>query len=272
MRYVDLAAVVATIDADVLANLEEITLSMDALPDVEKAELAANGNPQWRPVKQFLEAASSRKCWYTESKNPGCHNDVEHFRPKGKILDQQGNLVHWYWFLAFKPSNYRLSCVFSNRKNVNSLLGKTGGKGDDFPLLDNMPHAVNVAELVRERPALLDPCSPDDVRLLAFNPDGRPVVSPAYAGDAEARLRVEKSNLLLNLDFPTFNEDREELYNKVVRLVERGDRYAAEANPALDDVKIDLRELMAPVAEYSMAAVCYIRGFRDRDWIRELFV
>ncbi|MDP2227707.1 MAG: hypothetical protein Q8J78_09560, partial [Moraxellaceae bacterium] len=84
-----------------------------------------------------------------------------------------------------------------------------------FPLLNNTPHAMNEADLVHESPALLDPCSRDDVGLLAFSPDGRPVVSPAYAGNADARLRVEKSNLLLNLDYPTFNEGREELYNKL---------------------------------------------------------
>ena len=40
-----------------------------------------------------------------------------------------------------------------------------------------------------------------------------------------AKERVKESNLLLNLDFPSFNEDREELYAKVVKLVRRGDRH-----------------------------------------------
>ncbi|MDP2227090.1 MAG: hypothetical protein Q8J78_06400, partial [Moraxellaceae bacterium] len=100
MRYIDLNAALATVDTDVIANLETMALSMHAITDDEKANVAANGNPRWQPVKRFLEAASHRKCWYTESKNPGFHNDVEHFRPKGRILDQQGNIIHWYWFLA----------------------------------------------------------------------------------------------------------------------------------------------------------------------------
>lgn len=32
-------------------------------------------------------------------------NEVEHFRPKAKVGDSAGNVEHWYWFLAFNPTN-----------------------------------------------------------------------------------------------------------------------------------------------------------------------
>ena len=85
-------------------------------------------------------------------------------------------------------------------------------------------------------------------------------------------MSVEQSNLLLNLDYPTFNEDREALYNKIRKLVERGDNYIRDSVNAIADVQNDLSALMAEDAEYSKAAECYIRGFRDRSWVEDLII
>lgn len=272
MRYIDLNAVIDSIPQDVRDDLQFVDDSMPAKSDAEKVSKADNGNTHWRPVKPFLEAASNRKCWYTESKNPGCVNDVEHYRPKGKITDGNGNILYWYWFLAFKPSNYRLSCQISNRLNKNPVLGTTGGKDVNFPLLPGSPRATDLAGVVTEQPVILDPCSMEDTELLAFQPDGRPVLSMRHTGDPVAREKVEQSKLLLNLDYPTFNEGRERLYNKIRSLIDRGDRYMRDGIPAIDDVKNDLRIMMSPDAEYSKAAECYIRCFRDRPWVEEMIL
>lgn len=245
---------------------------MPAMTDADKEKTANDGNRHWSTVKQYLENASHRKCWYTESKNPGCLNDVEHYRPKAKVSDSNGQIEHWYWFLAFNPINYRLSSHLSNRLNSNAVLGATGGKGNGFPLLPGSPRATNLAGLGAEQPVILDPCSEADTELLEFLPDGRPVLSRRHSDDSVAKARVEQSKLLLNLDYPTFNEDRERLHNKIRSLVERGDRYIREGIPAIDDVKSDLCALMNPNAEYSKAAECYIRCFRDRKWIEKLIL
>lgn len=272
MRYIDIASIIAGAPKRALKTLKTADTLIKSLSDEDKVTLSKNGNSKWSKIKPHLEEASSRKCWYTESKNPGCLNDVEHFRPKGRVEDENGALIHWYWFLAFNPSNYRLSCTIPNRPNINSLHeGKAGGKGDQFPLLANSNHATDIGEVANEQPVILDPCNQADTLLLAFSPDGRPVVSPLFAGDVTASLRVEKSNLLLNLDYPTFNSDRERIYNQVVKLIERGDRYKLENSNALNDVIHDLRSLMSADAEYSKAAECYIRCFRDRDWIENIF-
>lgn len=270
MRYINLDAVLESIPENILDTLRAADEAMPGKTDAEKSTAAANGNNKWTPVKQYLENASNRKCWYTESMNPGYPNDVEHYRPKGRV-PAEGDLEYWYWFLAFNPMNYRLSCQFSNRLNKNPLIGETGGKWDYFPLLPGGERAVCVNTLQNERPVILDPCVEEDTRLLSFQPDGRPVVSPEYSEDEEACLRVERNKLLLNLDFPTFNEGRERLYNRVVKLIARGDRHAENENDALDDVLEELRELMDEGAAYSKAAECYIRCFRDRDWIEGLF-
>ena len=51
--------------------------------------------------------------------------------------------------------------------------------------------------------------------------------------------------------------------------MKRGDSYGPDS-PALEDVKQDLQELMDENSPYSKAAECYIRCFRDREWIEEL--
>jgi hypothetical protein len=267
MRFININNVLPNLPPAVVAALankhQELVNGSDAI----KTSVIAAGNATWAQVKLTFENSSNRKCWYTESKNPGCVNDVDHFRPKGRMNDDAGNLKFWYWFIAFDPENYRLSCQFANRPNVNQLLNGTGGKHQHFPLLNNQAHAATKATIVNELPVILDPCVETDCNLIQFQPDGRPVVAQAHAANPVAKMRVEQSNLLLNLDYPTFNEDREQLYNKIKKLVLRGDGYRINNNPALADVQNDLRELMRPGAEYSKAAECFVRCFRDREWI-----
>ncbi len=268
MRYINIQTVLANLPLSVNAALTTSHTLVTNGNDETKITTIANGNATWRGTKQTLENASNRKCWYTESKNPGCVYDVDHFRPKGKILDNAGNVEYWYWFLAFIPENYRLSCQFANRPNVNPILNDTGGKHHYFPLMNNQAHATNSAGIANENYVILDPCVEADCNLLQFQPDGRPVIAHDHRNDANALYRVNTSNLLLNLDFPTFNEDREKLYNKIKKLVERGDSYGpCQARIHIQD---DLRELMHPNSEYSKAAESYIRCFRDREWVEEI--
>jgi len=270
MRYINLNDVLQAIPAaavTVLSSRHQIISNGDHQIKISTID---SGNAAWSQVKETLEGVTNRKCWYTESKNPGCVNDVDHFRPKGRVKDANGNVEYWYWFLAFDPENYRLSCQFSNRPNANNLLGATGGKHHYFPLLNNQPHATNKLGIANENPILLDPCNQSDCELLQFQADGRPVIAQAYQSDTTACLRVAKSNLLLNLDYPTFNEDREQIYNKVKTLVERGDSYGPIQ--ARLDIQSDLRQLMHKDSAYSKAAECYIRCFRNREWVEELFI
>lgn len=271
MRFIDLEKTLNDASEEIILALEEKDQSLLTKTDAQKQTAVSNGNPHWRPMKVELQNLTGRKCWYTESKNPGCLNDLEHYRPKGKVIDNNDNLIHWYWFLAFNPINYRLSAQIPNRLNDNDVLGETGGKGDNFPLLTGSIHGTNLAETLVELPVLLDPCCEEDTTLIEFHPDGRPVISHQFSDDKTAVDRVNQSNLLLNLDYSTFNEDREALYNQIRFLVEdRGDRYFAAGNEALEDTKHDLRLLMQPTSEYSKAAECYIRGFRDRLWVEDL--
>lgn len=272
MRFIDLDRVIDDVNNDILLRLRKKHNELLKKNEIQKQTAIDKGNNHWRDIKNRFEALTDRKCWYTESKNPGCLNDLEHFRPKGKVVDKDGNILYWYWFLAFNPINYRLSSQIPNRPNVNPILQETGGKHNHFPLLNGSNHCNCFNDINSELPVLLDPCCKEDTELLEFHPDGRPILSRRHIGDPIAEERVKKSKLLLNIDYPTFNEDREQLYNRIERLITtRGDRHYANGNmDALEDIKEDLQELMLPSAAYSKAAECYVRGFRDREWVEEL--
>ncbi len=137
-------------------------------------------------------------------------------------------------------------------------------------MLGGQVHATTKAGIANENPVLLDPCNSDDCDLLEFLPDGRPVIASGYRTDLKAVHRVEQSKILLNLDYPTFNEDRESLYNKIKKKVNEGDDYSVNYPPGLENVKRDLLALMSEDSQYSKAAECYIRCFRDREWVEEL--
>ena len=269
MRYIDINQSLARIPAEVKTTLNDKHQALVNGDDRTKQAVIDNGATAWRAVKDVLEDTSNRKCWYTESKNPGCTNDVDHFRPKAKINNFGDGLHYWYWFLAFDPENYRLSCQFSNRLITNPESGERGGKGKNFPLMHGQAHATTKAGIATENPVLLDPCNQGDCDLLSFLPDGRPVVSPNQLTNPDACYRVKESTLILNLDYPTFNEDREALYNRIKKLVDRGDDYGV-GDPVLEDVKQDLKELMEVTSPYSKAAECYVRCFRDREWVEQL--
>ncbi len=109
----------------------------------------------------------------------------------------------------------RVACPFANSQHHNEEHGCAGGKGDEFPLLDPTRKATGVRSTRYEEPVILDPCSEEDCALVAFQADGRPVLDPRYANDPVARRRLEESKLLLNLDHPDFNAQRERLLHEI---------------------------------------------------------
>ena len=117
-------------------------------------------------VKEALEIIYKEKCGYCESKVKHCATlQVEHYRPKNKVDDQDSPTDGYYW-LASEWSNLLLSCPRCNQQ---------GAKGNKFPLhhqgirvsdhilfltngeLDSAKCNPGVAPLSNERPLLLNP-------------------------------------------------------------------------------------------------------------------
>jgi uncharacterized protein (TIGR02646 family) len=126
-------------------------------------------------VRAALEALFCDKCAYCETKITGGSDwEVEHFRPKARVAERPDH--PGYFWLAYEWSNLYFSCTLCNQRRRDrprwgdcSLAG-TGGKGDQFPLLDEGGRAMSPShDLDRERPLLLDPCRDDPDQVLSYN-------------------------------------------------------------------------------------------------------
>lgn len=216
------------------------------------------GTRKWSPIKYWLTRKLGNKCWYTEVELVGAPLTIDHFRP-----------VRDYWWLAFVIENYRVACPFSNSPADNVLYGRAGGKKDEFPLLGRGLRATGKNRLRVEKPVILDPCNQADCDLIVFQADGRPVLNPNFAADDEARTRVEESKLLLNLDHPDLNTKRERLYTDIKVDVKTYEQLPPTAS-ARQDIELRLKRRIAPNAQFSSAARCYLQVHRHLPWVEAL--
>ncbi len=153
--------------------------------------------PHWNEpdVRGVLYAMQWRVCAYCSRLLPGNdRGDVEHFRPKRSV---HGDRQHGgYWWLAYKLSNYVLSCGVCNRHR----------KGNKFPL---RPRASRVTyhtrrRLSREARLLLDPTvDPVEAWLSVDIDDSLVPVIPQPRLSRTQRLQIEST-----IDFFRMNRDR----------------------------------------------------------------
>lgn len=276
MRFIDLEEIRPTIRAEVAA-LEEAKgwVSSEADPD-RRATLINRFRGRWTAVRKAFAAFSNDKCWYVECKNPGTDDDVDHFRPKLGVWEDR-NHPGYYW-LAFEWTNLRLSCHHANRLRTNPETGQTGGKAEHFPLINPDDRVRSPSDdLLIEVPALLDPTNFADVALLSFRPNGEVDLCPKYRGQPIAEAKFEASRLYLHLNWPKFREARLVLYQKIERIIYRGEREAPQnyggvhtAGEAFLDACRDLARAMAAKEEYSKAARVYVESFRHLWWVRDI--
>ncbi len=265
MRYIELTTLLPQIFADADGQKAKKSLerahkkvAKKRTPKTRKKYVDDNGSGKWKPIKDRLTAQLGKKCWYTEVELIGAPLAIDHYRP---VCD--------YWWLAFDAENYRVACPWANSPEHNAQHGCAGGKGDNFPLLPPAPRATMKNELPNERPVILDPCSPEDCGLLAFQADGRPILNPAFAGDAIARQRVDESKILLNLDHADFNTKREQMCNAIA-----DDVRAYEALPANSPERVTIHNRLlarlATNAAFSTAARFYLQLHRHLDWVENV--
>ena len=261
MRHVPIQSLLQTIFSDVEGvkdkhRLERAHVTVTKKPAQDrKSYIDKNGTTKWSPLKDRFIAALGKKCWYTEAELVGAPLTIDHYRP---ICD--------YWFLAFNPDNFRVACPYANSPKHNEEHGCAGGKGDSFPLLDETKRAKVTGALNFEEPIILDPCNKDDCKLIAFQPDGRPVLHPAYANDRVAKKRVEESKILLNLDHPDFNTKREQLYNDIKSDIETYEELPEGSKPR-DAIRNRMQRRISKTAPFSTAARHYLSTHRELDWV-----
>ena len=246
-------------------------------------EITAIGN-KWSDFKPGFIRKFGDKCWYTEAQRIGTHNDVDHFRPKGAVKNKRGNLVSrmirglkcnhsGYWWLAYELSNYRYSCIYSNRLNGN------GGKSDFFPLEDEATRAWTPAcDYSNENITLLDPCNKLDVRLIVF--DQTPgYASPRYTKDQNPTSfeKFQLSQKIYNLNEKTIKGARlsvlTELGKDLILLentwpLDFATKIALKVN--IEAAKEGIIKSCNRKSAFSAAAISLVQTKKEEAWIAEI--
>lgn len=120
----------------------------------------------YKECKDLILAAYADKCAYCEGPiGAQTLGDVEHFRPKSAVRDQDNKVVYaakgqphqGYWWLAYSHTNLLPSCNMCNRYTKVA-----GGKGERFPVAGY--RATKPGEERRERPLLIHPARTDPSR------------------------------------------------------------------------------------------------------------
>lgn len=235
----------------------------------------------WRELNPRLAALKNDQCWYSESRNPTADKNVDHFRPKARV--EEDDTHEGYWWLAFSWRNYRYASQWCNQRRLGDVNDPGGGKLDHFPLFPNSFRARREQDDIElEDLQLLDPIDPDDWKLLTFRSDGHP--TPARQKGSREYERAEISIEVYRLHCKQLVDDRRVLAGEIQRLVQELERL----RPRIDDPKIravyksiEIRLLRSihPGSEYSSAALSYARaeiyviegGHQiRRDWLEEI--
>lgn len=151
-----------------------------------------------------LKAVVGDKCWYTEVSLVGADPNVDHYRPKGRVVEidsstreKTGKISPGYWWLAFEPKNFRLSCMHANQRRVDE--NTEGGKWDFFPVEGARAPEGTGWDLIAEAVLPFDPCSGTDMALLWFSSDGTPTLKNS-SPSAEEIKRLAITVWLFHLD------------------------------------------------------------------------
>lgn len=172
-------------------------------------------------VKTALQALFHGKCAYCESYfDATAPVDVEHFRPKGKVAENDAH--PGYWWLAADWDNLLPSCIDCNRKRRQQVVGpggaamaQHGGKQDQFPV--DGPHiADHTGDIRAEKPLLIDPCRDDPARHLGFLVDSAPPLALALPLDApNAAQRGAESIRIFGLNRLALVQERTRLLRRL---------------------------------------------------------
>lgn len=225
-------------------------------------------------VRTALDRLCAEKCAYCEFKRAGAPFDIEHYRPKGEVVEPCGSRRLGYWWLASTWANLLPSCQDCNRARYQQT--EAGpylfGKENKFPLRPGTTRATRPGEEVHEEPLLLDPSLDDPAEHIRFHVErddhGGEVslVSAVVRADGVRDERGQATIDTVGLDRPSLVRQRTEAIARLrlaLRSVEKEwERYrSAESLERREAIKVEIRKEMRAIsaaflvwrAEYSAA-------------------
>lgn len=257
----------ALIPEKVLRVAERAQARLEQLPEAERVAFIKKKSHVWRGFKRYLRAMSYGKCWYSEAVGPQSPYDVDHFRPKSEARRTEAETDNGYPWLAFDWDNFRYSAERSNRPNKDEVTEELVGKSSWFPLEPESAVATwDDRCVVAEKPMLLDPTNPEDMKLIVVDESGRIVPTKACVGTNRKRVEFSINSYGLNLTYLT--EARQEVVRKLDDQIASLERFIDSAFVG-DDLAADIMDLpqfcksitetALPNSPFSLAALCRLR-------------
>lgn len=136
------------------------------------------------------------KCAYCECDLGDQHGDIEHYRPKGAVADEDLKPVkiknkagktrdHWgYYWLAYDPMNLMPACIKCNQATRGGV-----GKLTRFPVKAGTTHAsTHMHNLGAEKPLLINPLIEDPDQHFDIDLDTGIMSGKSDRGDACIRI------------------------------------------------------------------------------------
>ena len=206
-------------------------------------------------VRAALNELFYGKCAYCEYSFGRSDVNVEHYRPKGRVLEDPKH-PGYYW-LAYSWSNLLPACTSCNQRRRELPLwpattrGRAAGKADSFPLVDATQRAYSPNDRIsREEPLLINPTMEEPARHLTFDPFGAPI----HISD-----KGKASIAVYNLDTRPLNGLRKRVIIEMVRLLKMKEQAKRlpplpEKTNLLTDIRAQIRDKTAPSAPYAAAA------------------
>lgn len=245
-----------------LKRAEKWTQKLHDEPDwVKKKKIIEDHGQVWSDLKVHLEKLSFGKCWYSEARDIFSYYHVEHFRPKLRCVDDDGNETQGYWWLAFNWKNYR-------------ICGSVGNsiKGDRFMVRRNKS-TTPIDKLDDEVIYLLDPTDPDDPKKITFTPEG--IAKPLSVNPSDwDYLRADYTIRITGLnDFDRLVDERKRKWQKCSKKIRMTQELMDEQNTSPSatikaDIKTNMewfRKKIAPCTELSATyKACLINS--GLDW------
>jgi hypothetical protein len=237
-----------------------------------------------KEIKQIYFASKDApfygRCAYCETPIADTQSiDIEHFRPKAGIKDENGNVVnlkdsqgfetniphHGYYWLAYDWRNLLPSCEKCNRP-----------KSTIFPVIGN--YAQSVGEEVNERPLLINPIS----NLDEDNPENHLAVDSQgvmYSLNGSARGEMCLKIFKLNERDQLAQERRTQQRSTQLLIIELQNAFKDLGNPKNSEKQTyktlinccqKLTDIFEGKHSYTMASVCVLRenGF-SIEWFQK---
>ncbi|AXT55388.1 hypothetical protein D1815_06315 [Aquimarina sp. AD1] len=251
---------------DWIERADDITAELLNAKEEDRQTIIEKNKGLWSELKSHLKDLNHNKCWYSDSKNDSAHCHIDHFRPKGRALDEEGKDKGGYWWLAFEWTNFRYSAPVENIR-----------KRDYFHVNANKANTPNDS-LEIEDIRFLDPTEIEDPTKLAFTNEG--MVTPKSTIPAERNyIQAEYTIRRMNLNKLEMKETRKDKFFKTSILIKQTNKLVLKQDKnfcivrkgVIQEKMKQLLALASSTSEYA-SAVQFCMKSAGLEWVDNILL